>query len=174
VLPAAAPPPPFFNEGVESLTSLGGAMYFVRNGRLFRFTVGYTYGPRGTYTDRAAATTTPLTVRLATPTIAAGQNGDAAHHRTLWHRVGVRGRGRQNTNLTSITVHAGPALQSFGSSTTVATHTFTVSRFVQDRFEYVVPAGIGFSVEASATFTFTGDVEVESVTFWVSGGEPAR
>lgn len=149
---------------VDSLTSVGNAMYFVRGGQLCRFAVGYTDGPRGQLNG-----STPLTVRLSTPTLAVAQGGDIAHQRALWHRAGIRARGRGTATLVSVQVHAGPAL-----AAGVASNTVSVGDTVGARYEYVTQAGIGFSIEAAATFSFTGDVEVESVTLWASGGEPAR
>jgi hypothetical protein len=149
---------------VDSLTAAGNAMYFVREGKLYRFAVGYTDGPRGLLDG-----TTALSLRIASPTLSIEQQGDAAHRRALWHRVGVRARGRGPASLQGVEVYAGPALAAGN-----ATHSVTVAEAVGSRFEYVTQAGIGFSVEAAASFAFTGDVEVESMTFWVSGGEPSR
>jgi hypothetical protein len=149
---------------VDSLSAVGNAMYFVRGGSLYRFAVGYLNGPRGTVNGNAN-----LPVRITSRTLAADQRGDASHNRSLWHRVGVRAKGKGSAALTNVNVYAGPAL-----SPGVPTHTLSLSVPVGERFEYVTQAGIGFSIEAAASFTFTGDVEVESITLWVSGGEPSR
>lgn len=178
---------------VESMTVIGGALYFLDQGLIHRFTVSNPGGARGCYSHKAlhGASFTAHTHRIsgitvATPTVAVEQNGDGAHQRALWHRIGVRLAGSGTTGpgpdfkptpsagsyrpsmLNSITVHVGPALAP------VASHTVNAAAATDGRFELVVPAGIGYAVEASATISLTGDNAVESITFWASGGEPRR
>jgi hypothetical protein len=148
---------------VRSMTPVGNAIWFLSNGTVWRIAVGYTNGPRG----QVGSTYPQLT--FSTPTVAVEQQGDLAHQRSLWHRVGVRARGHGAApTLVSVRTKACPALESGVS------YLVNVNETVGSRHERVVPAGIGYSAEASGTWTFSGDVEVESVTFWADGGEPVR
>jgi hypothetical protein len=139
-------------------------MFFLMEGKVYRFAVGYDDGPRGLLNG---ATVLPL--RLSSATLSVEQEGDQSHRRALWHRVGVRASGQNSAKLTSIETTAGPAL-----APTSASYQVSLDETVGERFEYVTQAGIGYAVEASASFGFTGDIEVESMTFWVSAGEPSR
>jgi hypothetical protein len=166
---------------VKSMTELGQSLWFLSGGRPFRFAVGATSATRGTFdhgeplpgdvvlpgfpisrSHRVAG------LELGTATMAVPQQGDLSHRKSLWHRTGVRARGRDGAQLLSVETFAGPVLSGG------AGHSVSVDGQVTDRFELVVPAGIGYANEASALLRFAGDVEVESVTLWASGGEPSR
>lgn len=147
-----------------SMTRASNGLWFLVAGVPYRFAVGATSAVRGTLNGSELSN-----LVLASPTLSIEQKGDAAHQRALWHRVGVRARGRGDASLDTVRVNAGPALDA-----TVPSHVVSPAAPVSSRFELVVPAGIGFAVEASAELSFSGDVEVESMSLWVSGGEPVR
>jgi hypothetical protein len=162
---------------VVCMTEVGDCLWFLSNGVPFRFVVGSLSKPRGTFAHTKQHGGSPSAtwhthnvsgMRLSTPTVAVPQGGDPAHQRALWHRTGVRLSSRSSGRLVALSTQVGPALD------TAVGHTVTVDEAVTGRYERVVPAGVGYAVEASATVTLAGDVNVESVSLWVSGGEPAR
>ena len=117
--------------------------------------------------ERGAFNNTQVDLTVATPTLA-----DTNQHQKLdWFRFGMRTRKRSsNAQVRTVTVKAGPALDS-GALTG---YTKVLNRTLDDRDEFVVPAGIGKSVEASGEVTFRGDLQLESATFWTSGTLASR
>jgi hypothetical protein len=81
----------------------------------------------------------------------------------------MRTRGRSTAQVRTAIVKAGPALDP-----TTFNYTKTLNRNLVDRDEFVIPAGIGSCVEASAEVTFRGDLQLESATFWTSGLRMSR
>lgn len=146
-----------------SMVEASDALWFLIGGVPYRFAVGASGSVRGTLDGVRMSG-----LVLATPTVSIEQEGDVSHRRALWHRAGVRARGRDGALLNSFKVNAGPALD------TPPSYTVTVNETVGSRYEKVVAAGIGFAIEASVEMSFSGDVEVESVSMWVSSGEPSR
>jgi len=161
---------------VICMTEVGDCLWFLVNGVPYRFVVGSLTKPRGTFAHQtshgqgSASFHSHLVtgMRVSSPTVALPQGGDPAHHRALWHRAGVRLSSRSTGRLVSISTQVGPALDA------PAGHLVSINETVSGRFERVVPAGVGYSVEASATVTLAGDVNVEAVSLWASGGEPVR
>jgi hypothetical protein len=147
-----------------SMRPVGGSMYMVLNGEVFRFAMSRSVAAdseRGRY---SGSTTLDLTV--GTPTLA-----DADQHtKTAWFRVGVRSRGLSSAVIKTIKFLAGPTL----ASPVPPSYTTTLNRTLVGRDESVALAGVGSAVEGSAEIVFTGDVQVESVTFWTSGRKMSR
>jgi hypothetical protein len=134
------------------------------------------FAPSAPVTERACFDNTPLTITVSTATF--GSVSD--HRRTVWHRFGMT-----FTTPTSCTV-GDVRIQSTGAlniGTSVSDN--AVSPDVQYRRtlnrvhnnkgilgEFVVPAGIGQQAEASATVSFTGYVQLQSASFWITGQDP--
>lgn len=147
----------------KSFAPVAGSMYFVTNSQVWRFAMSRN---NSADTERGAFDNTQLDLTVATPTMA-----DTDQHRKVnWFRFGFRSRGRTGTSqVRTVTVKAGPALD-----TSVYSYSKTLNRTLADRDEFVLPGGIGSAVEASAEVTFRGDVQLESATFYVTGGKLSR
>lgn len=155
VLPAGYTP--------KSFAPVGGSMYCVMNNQVWRFAVSRN---NSADTERGAFDNTQVDLTVGTATL-----GDVDQHRKInWFRFGFRSRGRTNTSqVRTATVKAGPALD-----TSVFSYSKTLNRTLADRDEFVLPAGIGSTVEASGEVTFRGDVQLESASFFIVGGKMSR
>jgi hypothetical protein len=154
---------PSFTVAPKSFHQVAGSMYFVMNDRVYRFCVGRN---SQSDTERLTFDNVALEATVATRTMADTNQ----HQKVNWFRYGMRTRGRANTaEVRTVQIKAGPALDAstFGYSK-------AVNRILVDRDEFVIPAGIGSSVEASGEVTFRGDLQLESATFWTSGGKFSR
>jgi hypothetical protein len=61
------------------------------------------------------------------------------------------------------------------ASTANATFTSTLNESFGDGYHSkVVPAGVGGQQIVSGTIVFQGDVRLQEVAFWVTGGGPSR
>jgi len=154
---------PSYTVAPKSFSAVGGSMYFVMDNRVYRFCVARN---NTADTERASFDNTQLDCTIGTPTM-----GDTNQHlKTNWFRFGMRSRGRSNTaQVRTVTVKAGPNLD-----TSTFNYSTTLNRTLVDRDEFVLPAGVGTSVEASAETTFRGDLQIESATFWIVGGKMSR
>lgn len=142
----------------RAMTVVEDCLYFTSNGEMWRYAMGVD-AERGLVNGTAV----PLTV--STPTL-----GDPLRHdKKKWFRLGVRATNVRDGRITNLAVKGGPAL----ATGTYPTYTVALNHNLAEREEVVVPCH-GPSVEASATVTFTGDVLLESVSFWVHGGKPSR
>ena len=148
---------------IKSLVPVSGNMYFVMNGSVWRFAVS-----RNNQADseRATFNNVPVILTVSSATIAS----DDKHAKTNWFNYGVRARGRTTSAYVyDAKMLAGPALDP-----TTASFTTTLNRQIQDRDEFVVKCGIGFRTEGSAEVRMSGDVQVESMSFWTSGLRASR
>jgi hypothetical protein len=156
---------PAFSVAPKSFAPVGGSMYYVMDDKVYRFCVSRN---NTSDSERASFDNVQVDCTVGTPTI-----GDTNQHRkSNWFRFGMRARSRfnsANTQVRTVIIKAGPNLDSstFNYST-------TLNRQLVDRDEFVLPAGIGSSVEASAETTFRGDLQIESATFWTVGGKFSR
>ena len=148
----------------KSFAPVGGSMYFVMNNKVYRFAMSRN---NAADTERGAFDNTQVDLTVATPTLA-----DTNQHQKLdWFRFGMRSRKRSsNSQVRTVTVKAGPALD----TNSLTGYTKALNRNLDERDEFVVPAGIGKSVEASGEVTFRGDLQLESATFWTSGNLASR
>jgi hypothetical protein len=154
---------PSYSVAPKSFSSVSGSMYFVMDGRVYRFCVG-----RNSQSDTERLTFDNVAVEatVATRTLADTNQ----HQKVNWFRFGMRTRGRANTaQVRTVQVKAGPALD-----TSVFSYSKTLNRNLVDRDEFVLPAGIGSTVETSAEVTFRGDLQLESATYWLTGGKFSR
>ena len=154
---------PTYTVAPKSFAAVNGSMYFVMDNRVYRFCVARN---NAADTERASFDNTQVDCTIGTPTI-----GDTNQHSKVnWFRFGMRSRGRSNSaQVRTVTIKAGPNLD-----TSTFNYSTTLNRTLADRDEFVLPAGIGSSVEASAQTTFRGDLQIESATFWIVGGKMSR
>jgi hypothetical protein len=149
-------------------------LYFVWKGSVWR------YATEAPESERGRANNVPLTLTVSTRTLAV--DGSVAD--PLWHRFGmtfetptsctvetvrIQSVGAKKRGLTTA-VTGLIATNKVGHKSWVLGRTFTN----ENEGEFVVPAGIGAQSEASATVTFTGNVLLETATFWISGARPNR
>lgn len=144
--------------GVREMLSVGGQAYWLDDaGRCWRFTVSERRD-----SERGRANGQVLELRLASRTMALGGN----HEKSFWHRLGVRGKGPGM--LKYAILRPGPAL---GDNHPRLMH--EPRETMGSRYRRVFRAH-GPSAEASADLRFEGDVEVESVDWWVHQGSGER
>lgn len=154
---------PAYTVAPKGFKKVSGSMYFVMDNRVYRFCVSR---DNAADTERATFDNTQLDCTIGTATI--GNNEQ--HKKVSWFRYGMRTRGRSNNaQVRTVTIKAGPNLD-----TTVFTYSKVINRNLVDRDEFVIPAGIGSSVEISAETTFKGDLQIESCSFWSVGLKPSR
>lgn len=142
---------------VESLTVAGQSVCFIQNGEVFRFNA---LGVRG---KLPVGMTAPF--EFSTGTIGM-ETGDGTGFSTAQVvRTGFTMSSPATGKVHSITTAAGPALDETANSYTV-----DFNSDIAVREEVIAASGVGFTNEASATLKVSGDVSVESVTFYVSPG----
>jgi len=150
--------------GVYSMVGCGEELFFVSGGVVHRYTPNGPEGERG----KIYGTATDLTV--SSPTV--GETNE--HNRKNWHRFGMTFETPTGatSEVRTVRVQASGALN---QSTAPATHTVTLNRaYAAGYGDFVVPAGIGKQVIASATVTFRGYVRLQEAAFWTTGEEPKR
>jgi len=154
---------PSYTIAPKSFHQVGASMYFVMDNRVYRFCVGRN---SQSDTERLTFDNVAVDATVATRTLADTNQ----HQKVNWFRYGMRTRGRANTaQVRTVVVKAGPALD-----TSVFSYSKTLNRNLVDRDEFVLPAGIGSTVETSAEVTFRGDLQLESATYWLTGGKMSR
>lgn len=153
---------PSYEIAPKSFKKVAGSLYFVMDNRVYRFCVAR---DNQADTERATFDNVQLDCTVGTATLGNSEQ----HKKVSWFRYGMRTRGRSTAQVRTVTIKAGPNLD-----TSVFTYTKTINRNLVDRDEFVIPAGIGSSVEISAEATFRGDLQIESATFWSVGMKPSR
>lgn len=148
---------------LKSFCPVSGNMYFVMDGEVWRYALSRN-NPADN--ERASYDNVAVTLTVASPTI----SDQDSHSKVNWFNFGVRARGRTSES----TVHqakmfAGPSLDP-----STASYTTSLERQLQDRDELVVKCGIGYRTEGSGQVTFSGDVQIESMSFWTSGVRMSR
>jgi hypothetical protein len=148
---------------MKSMAKLNGNIYFVMNNKVYRFAMSRT---NASDTERGAFDNVQVNLTIATPTL-----GDTDQHQKVnWTRFAMRAKGNTGTSkIYSTKVIAGPSLD-----TTKPSYIKILDRVLDSRDEFVVPAGIGSSTEASGEAVFLGDVNLESATFFTSGSKMSR
>ena len=156
---------------LRSMVGINRELYMVLNGNVWRYALDAPSSERG------KANNTALSIVVSTPTLGSVQN----HTKMNWHRVGVGFYTGTSCTLENVTVRAAAALQSTSPTPNPAdsqnityvplssTRSFTNGYYTQE-----FAAGIGSQPLASATFTFTGDVTLESASFWTTGSTMKR
>lgn len=157
-------------EDLRTLTGGREEVYFVWKGAVWR------YATEGPEAERGRANNVPVTLTVSTRTVAV----DGSVSDPLWHRFGMTFETPTSCTVEAITIQSVGAkkrnLSTLISGNKVGHKTWTLSRTFlnENEGEFIVPAGIGAQSEASATVTFTGNVVLETATFWVSGARPNR
>jgi len=152
--------PPSAN--VKSMYGLGEELYMVCDGNVWRYSAAGPAVERGHLNGVAADLT------ISTPTV-----GDPDEQsRKLWNRFGVTWVSQSSGLLKSMTVRNAASRL---ASTANATFTSTLNESFGDGYHSkVVPAGVGGQQIVSGTIVFQGDVRLQEVAFWVTGGGPSR
>jgi hypothetical protein len=146
---------------VSSMNGAAEGMYFINGGTVYRYVFA---GPAA---ERGCINGVPVQQVVSTATI-----GDPDEHlRKNWHRFGMTFESVTPVTINDVVVKAGPAL----SNTAPTSYTKSLNRVYSTGYnDFVVPAGIGGQVLASATVTFTGHIRLQEAAFWVTGTEPKR
>lgn len=111
---------------------------------------------------------------LTTLTAATRTLDNGSHEKTHWHRVGFRGRGRDDdAGIFDITLYDGPALDGAANSLQRDLRTGAAAMPLDKRFDIIVRAH-GPTPETAVKATFEGDVELESVTVYHHRGSTRR
>lgn len=147
---------------VLNMQGVGDEIYFIANKKIYRYSKGAPTAERGRIDN------VPITQTISTATV--GEMDE--HRRKNWHRFGmtfeVMG---SSATINTVTVKAGGALAASAPTSYAQTLDRTYTAGYND---FVVPAGIGSHVIASATVTLTGNVRLQEAAFWFTGSEPKR
>lgn len=129
--------------------------------------------PSAPVAERACDDGVPLTITVSTGSLGAVSD----HKRTVWHRFGMTFTSPTSCTVGEVRVQSTGALHIGGSVSDNAVfpdvqYRVTLNRTFNNKGilgEFVVPAGIGPQAEVSATVSFTGFVQLQSASFWVTG-----
>lgn len=153
---------------IRSMIGSKDELYFVATdtGNVMRMSSA---GPNS---ERACVDNVAVTITVSTLT--AGEVAD--HKRTNWHRFGMTFSTPTSCTVGTVKVQSTGALNVPGAvSLPDVQHTVTLNRsFTNPGIlgEFMVNAGIGPQAVCSATVTFTGYVQLQSASFWVTGQTP--
>ncbi len=146
---------------VRNMRGVGDELYFVSNGNAYR------YSKAAPAAERGCIDGVPVTQTISTATV--GEMDE--HKRKNWHRFGMTFEVIGSATVNTVTVKAGGAL----SASVPTSYAQTLNRAYTTGYnDFVVPAGIGSHVLASATVTLTGNVRLQEAAFWFTGAEPKR
>lgn len=149
------------SDNVSSMYGLNEELYMVCDGNVWRYTAA---GPRA---ERGHLNGVPTDLTISTPTL--GEPNEQS--RKLWNRFGVTWISLSSGTLKSMTVINAPARQ---ITTTTAGYQSNLQLPFNDGYHTkTVPAGIGGQQLASGIIVFQGDVLLQEVSFWVTGGSPS-
>jgi hypothetical protein len=132
--------------------------------------------PSGPNAERACIDGSPLTITVSTATFGAVSE----HRRTVWHRFGMTFSTPTSCTVGTVRVQSTGALN-IGTDVTAdavfpdVQYKRTLNRTYNNKGilgEFTIPAGIGQQAEASATISFTGYVQLQSASFWITGSDP--
>lgn len=151
---------------ISSMVGAGQELFFVMGGKVCRMTAFAPDAERATYDN------SPLTVTVSTLTA-----GDVGNHlRTNWHKFGMTFVTPTSCTVGDIKVQSTGALNLSGAAVSPdVQYTTSLNRTYSDKGilgEFVVNAGIGPQAVCSATVEFTGYVQLQSASFWVTGNTP--
>jgi hypothetical protein len=128
--------------------------------------------PAAPNSERACVDNVPVTITVSTATF--GEVSD--HKRTNWHRFGMTFVTPTSCTVGTVKIQSTGALNAQGAvslpdvqTTTTLNRAFTNPGVLG---EFIVNAGIGPQAAASATVTFTGYVQLQSGSFWITGQTP--
>jgi hypothetical protein len=151
---------------ISSMVGARNELFFIYGGNVMRM------GPSGPDAERGRINNTPITITVSTLT--AGEVSD--HKRTNWHKFGMTFTTPTSCTVGTVRVQSTGALNISGSAVFPdVQYLSTLNRTYSDVGiigEFLVNAGIGPQASCSATVTFTGYVQLQSASFWVSGQTP--
>jgi hypothetical protein len=128
--------------------------------------------PSGLGTERGKIDNNNITITVSTLTAGEVSN----HKRTNWHKFGMTFTTPTSCTVGTVRVQSTGALNISGSASPPdVQYLSTLNRTYSDKGilgEFIVNAGIGPQASCSATVTFTGYVQLQSASFWVSGQTP--
>jgi hypothetical protein len=154
--------------GARSMVGARNEMYFIATdtGNVMRMS------PAGLDAERGKIDNNNITITVSTLT--AGEVAD--HKRTNWHKFGMTFSTPTSCTVGTVRVQSTGALNISGSAVFPdVQYLSTLNRSYADKGilgEFIVNAGIGPQAACSATVTFTGYVQLQSASFWVSGETP--
>lgn len=153
----------------SSISSMIGAnqeLFFVMGGKVCRMTAFAPDSERATYDN------SPLTITVSTLTAGDG----SSHLRTNWHKFGMTFSTPTSCTVGTVKIQSTGALNVPGAvSLPDVQYTNTLNRTYNNAGilgEFIVNTGIGPQAMCSATATFTGYVQLQSASFWVTGATP--
>lgn len=146
---------------INSMYGIDEELYFMSGEKIYRYTKD---GPTA---ERGCIDGVPITQTISTATV--GEMDE--HRRKNWHRFGMTFEAMTSTTIKTVVVKAGGAL----ASSVPTSHSQTLNRTYSVGYnDFVVPAGIGSHILASATVTLSGYVRLQEAAFWFTGSEPKR
>jgi hypothetical protein len=154
--------------GVRSMVGARSEMFFIATdtGNVMRMS------PSGLGTERGKIDNNNITITVSTLTAGEVSN----HKRTNWHKFGMTFTTPTSCTVGTVRVQSTGALNISGSASPPdVQYLSTLNRTYSDKGilgEFIVNAGIGPQASCSATVTFTGYVQLQSASFWVSGQTP--
>lgn len=154
--------------GIRSMVGARNELFFVAadTGNVMRMS------PSGPSAERGKIDNSNITITVSTLT--AGEVSD--HKRTNWHKFGMTFSTPTSCTVGTVRVQSTGALNISGSAVFPdVQYLTTLNRSFSDKGilgEFIVNAGIGPQAACSATVTFTGYVQLQSASFWVSGQTP--
>lgn len=151
---------------ISSMVGARNELFFIYDGKVMRM------GPSGLNAERGRIDNSPITITISTLT--AGEVSD--HKRTNWHKFGMTFTTPTSCTVGTVRVQSTGALNIAGSAVFPdVQYLTTLNRTFSDKGiigEFMVNSGIGPQASCSATVTFTGYVQMQSASFWVSGQTP--
>lgn len=151
---------------VSSMYGAGQELFFVMGAKVCRMTA---FAPD---TERARYDNSPLTITISTLTAGDG----SSHLRTNWHKFGMTFVTPTSCTVGTVKVQSTGALNLSGAATLPdVEYATTLNRTYNNKGilgEFIVNAGIGPQAMCSATVTFTGYVQLQSASFWITGNTP--
>lgn len=151
---------------ISSMTGGTDQLFFIMGGKVVRMV------PAGPNSERACYDNTPLTITVSTLTA-----GDiTSHRRTNWHQFGMTFATPTSCTVGTVRVQSTGALNVSGTAAFPdVQYLTTLNRTYSDKGvlgEFIVNSGIGPQAMCSVTVTFTGYVQLQTASFWVSGNTP--
>lgn len=151
---------------ISSMYGAGQELFFVMSGKVCRMS---SFAPDS---ERATYDNSPLTITVSTLTAGDG----SSHLRTNWHKFGMTFVTPTNCTVGTVKVQSTGALNLSGAAVLPdVEYQTTLNRTYNNKGilgEFIVNAGIGPQAMCSATVTFTGYVQLQSASFWVTGNTP--
>ena len=151
---------------ISSMIGAGQELFFIMGGKVCRMTA---FAPDA---ERAKYDNSPLTITVSTLTAGDGSN----HLRTNWHKFGMTFVTPTSCTVGTVKVQSTGALNLSGPAVLPdVQYTNTLNRTYNNTGvlgEFIVNTGIGPQAMCSVTTTFTGYVQLQSASFWVTGATP--